>query len=150
MISAIDRVGAATYGPPLFSSRFLPGARGRFEPGKNAAQVGLMKVRVSGKQIDIGSALPDHVRQRVEVALSKHFDGGAEAHIVFSHEGSGYRADCTAHLDSGVVLKAQGDAADAHHAFDAALERLEKQIRRYKRRLRNHHEKAKLPREAGA
>ncbi|HEY6577741.1 MAG TPA: ribosome-associated translation inhibitor RaiA [Rhizomicrobium sp.] len=109
-----------------------------------------MKVRVSGKQIDIGAALSDHARQRIETALSKHFDGGAEVNVVFSHEGSGYRADCTAHLDSGVVLKAEGAAADAHHAFEAALERLEKQIRRYKRRLRNHHDKAKLPKEAGA
>lgn len=109
-----------------------------------------MKVRVSGKQIDIGAALPDHVRQRLEVSLSKHFDRGVEANVVFSHEGPGYRADCTAHLDTGVILKAQGEAQDAHHAFEAALEKLEKQIRRHKRRLRNHHEKAKLPKEAGA
>ncbi len=109
-----------------------------------------MKVRISGKQIEIGAALPDHVRQRLELALSKHFDGGAEANVVFSHEGIGFRADCTAHLDSGIVLNAKGDAGDAHHAFEVALERLEKQIRRYKRKLRNHHEKAKLPRDAGA
>jgi ribosomal subunit interface protein len=109
-----------------------------------------MKVRVSGKQIEVGSALPELVRQRLETALSKHFDGGAEANVVFSHEGAGFRADCTAHLDSGVVLKAQGEATDAHHAFEAALDKLEKQIRRHKRKLRNHHEKAKLPKEAGA
>jgi ribosomal subunit interface protein len=109
-----------------------------------------MKVRVSGRQIEIGSALPDHVRERVETALSKHFEGGAEVNVVFSHEGPGFRADCTAHLDSGAVLKAEGEAPDARHAFEAALERLEKQIRRYRRKLRNHHEKAKLPKEAGA
>jgi ribosomal subunit interface protein len=109
-----------------------------------------MKVRVSGKQIDIGTALQEHVRQRLEVVLTKHFDRGGEAHIVFSHEGSGYRSDCTTHLDSGVVLNAQGDAHDAHQAFDVALEKLEKQIRRHKRKLRNHHEKAKLPKEADA
>ena len=113
-------------------------------------QVEQMKVRVSGKQIEIGAALSDFARERIEAAMSKHFDGGAEANVVISHEGFGYRADCTAHLDSGVVLNAQGDAADARHAFESALERLEKQIRRYKRRLRNHHDKAKLPREAGA
>lgn len=109
-----------------------------------------MKVRVSGKQIDVGTALPEFVRQQIEVAFAKHFDRGAEASVVFSHEGFGYRADCTAHLNSGVVLKSQGDAGDAHHAFDMALERLEKQIRRYKRKLRNHHEKAKLPKGTGA
>jgi ribosomal subunit interface protein len=107
-----------------------------------------MKVRVSGKQIEIGTALPGHVRERIEAALVKHFDGRAEANVVFSHEGPGYRADCTTHLDSGVVLKAQGDADDAHRAFEVALDHLEKQIRRYKRKIRNHHEKTKLPRNA--
>jgi ribosomal subunit interface protein len=109
-----------------------------------------MTVRVSGKQIEIGSALQDHVRERLEIVLTKNFDRNAEAHVVFSHEGSGYRTDCTTHLDSGVVLNAQGEAHDAHHAFEAALEKLEKQIRRHKRKLKNHHEKAKLPKEADA
>jgi len=109
-----------------------------------------MKVRVSGKQIDIGEALPETVRSRIESAISKHFDGGAEAHIVFSHEGSSFRADCAAHLDSGVTLKAQGIGADAHRAFDAALLHLVNQVRRYKRRLRNHHEKGPSRRQIGA
>jgi ribosomal subunit interface protein len=120
------------------------------EPERTAAQVELMKVRVSGKQIEIGSALQEHVRLRLEIVLTKHLDRGADTHVVFSHEGSGYRSDCTMHLDSGVVLNAEGDAHDAHHAFDAALEKLEKQIRRHKRKLRNHHDKAKLPKEADA
>src|SRR5690348_18454496 len=108
-----------------------------------------MKVRVSGKQIEIGTALPGQVRERIESTLKKHFNGGGEAHVAFSHEGPGYRADCTAHLDSGVVLKAQGDAADTKRAFEVALDHLEKQIRRYKRKIRNHHEKTKAPRDAG-
>jgi len=109
-----------------------------------------MKVRVSGKQIEIGKALPEDVRARLETAIAKHFDGGAEAAVVFSHEGFGYRADCTAHLDSGVTLKAEGKGADAHGAFDVALGHLEKQVRRYKRRLKSHHEKAKAPKSADA
>ena len=60
---------------------------------------------------------------------------------LLSHEGSGFRADCTTHLDAGIVLKAEGQAADANHAFDAALVKLRNQIKRYKRRLKNHHEK---------
>ncbi|HEY1614157.1 MAG TPA: ribosome-associated translation inhibitor RaiA [Rhizomicrobium sp.] len=109
-----------------------------------------MKVRVSGKQIVIGENLPDQVREKIEAALLKHFDGGAEATIVFSHEGSGFRADCTAHLDSGVVLKAQGEAPEAYQAFHVALEHFEKQVRRHKRKLKNHHEKAKPPTANGA
>lgn len=98
-----------------------------------------MTVRVSGKQIEIGEALPEQVHRRLEAAVAKYFDGGIDANVVFSHEGSFYRADCSVHLDSGVTLKAQGDAEDAYRAFDVALDRLEKQVRRYMRRLKNHH-----------
>jgi ribosomal subunit interface protein len=108
-----------------------------------------MNVRVSGKQLDIGGALPEQVRERLQSVLGKHFDGGAESHVVFSHEGAGFRADCTTHLDSGVVLKAEGAAPDAYTAFDLAAGKLEKQVRRYKRRLKNHHEKARAPRAQG-
>jgi ribosomal subunit interface protein len=108
-----------------------------------------MKVRVSGKQIEIGEALPEHVRTRIEGAIEKHFDGGAEAHVIFSHEGAGFRCDCAVHLDSGVVLKAHDSGVDVHRAFDAVVDHLEKQVRRYKRRLKNHHEKAATRGDAG-
>jgi ribosomal subunit interface protein len=109
-----------------------------------------MKVRVSGKQLDIGEALPQKVRSRLEVVVEKHFKGGAEASVVFSHEGSGFRADCTTHLDAGIVLNAEGVDSDVQRAFDAALVHLEKQIRRYKRRHKNHHERARTPKGASA
>jgi ribosomal subunit interface protein len=101
-----------------------------------------MNVRVSGKQIEIGEALPVKVRERLEIAIAKHFDGDADAHVVFAHEGAGYRADCTVHLTSGVMQKAEGAGKDVHTAFEAVMEHLEKQLRRYKRRLKNHHQKA--------
>jgi ribosome hibernation promoting factor len=108
-----------------------------------------MIVRVSGKQLEIGEALPEQVRHRLRSSIGRLFDGGAESHVVFSREGPGFRADCTTHLDSGIVLKAEGVAPDAYRAFDAAVDKLEKQVRRYKRRLKNHHEKAKAPRAQG-
>jgi len=98
-----------------------------------------MLVRVSGKQVELGEALPTLVKDRVEAAVTKHFDGGAEAHVVFSHEGPFYHVDCTIHLDSKAVLKSEGQDADPRRAFDAALERVEEQLRRYKRKLKNHH-----------
>jgi ribosomal subunit interface protein len=104
-----------------------------------------MKVRVSGKQIEIGAALPDEVQRRLEAAVSKHFDGGADATVVFSHDGPFFRADSTVHLDSGVVMKAEGDGKDAYLAFDSSVDHLEKQLRRYKRKLKNHHEKKRAP-----
>ena len=104
-----------------------------------------MKLRVSGKQFEVGEVLPEKVRTRLQTVVGKHFDGGAETSVVFSHEGTGFRADCTTHLDSGIVLKAEGTAADAYRAFDVAVDKLEKQVRRYKRRLKNHHERPKPP-----
>jgi ribosomal subunit interface protein len=79
------------------------------------------------------------VRAELEAAVAKHLDGGAEASIVFSHEGSMFRADGTMHLDLGPVMKAEGTGKDAYLAFSAMLEHLEKQLRRYKRRLKSHH-----------
>jgi ribosomal subunit interface protein len=104
-----------------------------------------MNVRVSGKQVDIGEALPELVRSRLQNVIVKHFKGGSEAVVVFSHEGSGYHADCKLHLDAGVVLAAEGIEMDIHRALDAAIEHLEKQIRRYKRRLKNHHDRTRAP-----
>jgi len=104
-----------------------------------------MKVRVSGKQVELGAALPEDVRARLETTVSKHFDGGADAHVIFSHDGPFFRADCTVHLDSGVVMKADGDGKDAYLAFDSTLEHLEKQLRRYKRKLKNHHDRKNAP-----
>jgi ribosomal subunit interface protein len=98
-----------------------------------------MQLRVSGKQMEIGSALPEAVRVKLEGAIGKHFDGHVEANVVFSHEGAFYRADVTAHLGTGIVLKSEGTGNDAYRAFDGALERLEKQVERHSRKLKNHH-----------
>ena len=104
-----------------------------------------MQIRVSGKQIAIGEALPELVRERLAAAVEKHFDGRAEGHVVFAHEGPGYRADCTVHLSAGAVLKSHAVGSDPRLAFDGALEHLEKQVRRYKRKLKNHHLRPKTP-----
>lgn len=107
-----------------------------------------MQIRVSGKQIAIGEALPELVRERLSAAIEKHFNGLAEGNVVFAHEGIGYRADCTVHLGAGAVLKSHASGSDPRAAFEGALEHLEKQARRYKRRLKNHHERPKAPKRA--
>jgi ribosomal subunit interface protein len=109
-----------------------------------------MKIQISGKHIEIGETLPKRVREKLESAVDKHFDGGAESHVVFSREGSEFRADCTTHLDSGMTIKSEGHAADAYKAFDQALAKLEKQVRRYKRRKKNYREKTGMPRAQSA
>jgi ribosomal subunit interface protein len=101
----------------------------------------MMNIRVTGKRIEIGEALPQHVRERLSAAVAKHFDRPAQASVSFMKERQGFRADCLVHLSAGTRLHAHGAAATAHAAFDIALEHLEKQVRRYRRRAKKHHER---------
>jgi ribosomal subunit interface protein len=98
-----------------------------------------MSLRVSGKNINIGEALRAHITQRLEQAAAKYFDGGVSGHVTMAPEGSGYRADCSLHLTSGIVLQADGRAQEPYAAFDQSADRLEKRLRRYKERLKGHH-----------
>jgi ribosomal subunit interface protein len=100
-----------------------------------------MGLRISGKSVDIGQALRGHVDARVQAALAKYFDGGYTGHVTLEREGSGFKTDCTIHLDTGVILRANGFGQDAHQSFDQAADRIEKRLRRYKGRLKDHHEK---------
>jgi len=101
-----------------------------------------MPFRVSGKNIDIGDALRNRVNQRIAEATSKYFDGGFSGHVTVGREGYGFRTECVIHLDSGIVLEAEAIAADAYASADEAALRIEKRLRRYKRRLKDHQPRA--------
>ncbi|WP_337267981.1 ribosome hibernation-promoting factor, HPF/YfiA family [Oryzifoliimicrobium ureilyticus] len=98
-----------------------------------------MSVRVSGKQMEIGDAFRQRIEDQVSAAITKYFDGGYSGQVIVTKSGSRFAADCKLHLDSGVVLHAAGEAMEPQNAFDAAAERIEKRLRRYKRRLKDHH-----------
>ncbi|OYW56125.1 MAG: ribosomal subunit interface protein [Rhizobiales bacterium 17-65-6] len=98
-----------------------------------------MALRVSGKNIDVGEALRTRLSDRVSEVLSKYFDGGWTGHVTVSRDGSGYRSECLLHLDSGVNLQAHGNAHDANASADAAVDKVEKRLRRYKQRLKDRH-----------
>lgn len=105
-----------------------------------------MSFRVSGRNIDIGEALRARVNARIAEATAKYFDGGFSGHVTIGKEGFGFRSECMIHLDSGVVLEAEALAADAYASADQVAERIEKRLRRYKRRLKNHQAAADEPR----
>jgi ribosomal subunit interface protein len=109
-----------------------------------------MQVQVSGHHLDVGDALRTHATERLEAAVTKYFDRPVDGQVTFSKQGHEFRADCSAHLSSGLRVNAQGSANEVYASFEAALERLEKRLRRYKRRLKNHNNtnKAELPAEA--
>lgn len=108
-----------------------------------------MHIQISGQGIDLGGALQTHVSERLKDGVTKYFGRPVEGNVTFSKEGSMIRCEIMAHLASGVRLAAQGESPEAYSAYDEAQERLEKRVRRHKRRLKNHHAngKAALPAE---
>lgn len=97
-----------------------------------------MRIQVSGKQIDVGDALRSHVEERLAEVIGKYFDRPVEAIVMFSRDGHEFVADASVHLPTGLSVQAKARAAEVYAAFDGATERMEKQLRRYKRRLREH------------
>ena len=96
-----------------------------------------MTLRVSGKSINVGDALRGRVSERTDEVLRKYFDGNYSGHITLSKDGFGFRTDCSLHLDSGITLEADSNAADAYASADQALAQIEKRLRRYKSRLKD-------------
>jgi ribosomal subunit interface protein len=94
--------------------------------------------RVSGKNLDVGEALRDRISDRIAETLGKYFDGGYSGHVTLAKDGFGFRTECAIHLDSRVTLHAEGEATDAYLSADQAVTRIEKQLRRYHRRLKDH------------
>ena len=78
------------------------------------------------------------MEERVAAALTKYSDGGAgSGHVTVSRDGGGFRTDCVINLGSGITLEASGAAADAYASFDQTAIRIEKRLRRYKRRIKD-------------
>ena len=99
-----------------------------------------MQVQISGKQVDVGEALGSRISQELEDGVGKYFArGGDDAEVVVSKDGHGFKVDCWVRLASGQTLVTTGFGGDAHSAFTEALDRLETRVRRYKRRLKDHH-----------
>lgn len=99
-----------------------------------------MEIRVSGHQVDTGEALRQHVDQRLQAIAEKFFARSISAHVTFGRgPHDSFNCDIVAHVMQGVILKGRGQANDAHPAFDRAADRIESQLRRYMRRLKDRH-----------
>lgn len=98
-----------------------------------------MTLRISGKNVDVGDALRIHITDRIEDALSKYFPGGYNGHVTLSREGTGFKSECSLHLDTGTILQVSAQDQEPRPSFDLAAEKIEKRLRRYKRKLKDHH-----------
>jgi ribosomal subunit interface protein len=101
-----------------------------------------MRIQVTGKQIDVGDALRGHVTGQLTEAVAKYAERPIEANVTFSRDAHEFVCDATVHLSTGMTAKAESRKTEIYAAFDACLERMEKQLRRYKRRLKNHHQRS--------
>ena len=108
-----------------------------------------MCYQISGKQIDIGEALQTHVKAELGEVVEKYAQRPTEAVVVFSKSAHEYVCEATIHLSTGLSAQAKGHATEIYAAFESCREKMDKQLRRYKRRIRNHHHSRPAPVEFG-
>jgi len=104
-----------------------------------------MRYQISGKQIDIGEALQTHVKQELGEAVDKYAERPTDAQVIFSRMAHEYVCEATVHLSTGLTAQARAQATEIYAAFDGCREKMEKQLRRYKRRLKDHHRERAEP-----
>jgi ribosomal subunit interface protein len=98
-----------------------------------------MAIQITGKNLDLGSSLRGYVTDRLEKAFDKYGTDGLSGHILVEKEHGQFMTQCSVHLRSGLSLQSEGSAGEAYASVDEAMDRLEKRLRRYKRRLKKHH-----------
>jgi ribosomal subunit interface protein len=108
-----------------------------------------MRYQISGRQMDIGEALQTHVKAELGEVVEKYAQRPTEAVIVFSRVAHEFVCETVIHLSTGLNAQAKGHAAEIYAAFESCREKMDKQLRRYKRRLRSHHRDRTAPVEFG-
>jgi ribosomal subunit interface protein len=98
-----------------------------------------MKITVTGKQLDIGTSLKEHIESRLEGSVKKYFSHTIDGNVTLSKNAHLHRADCSIHIGHGIYLQSSGEETDIYAAFDTAADKMETRLRRYKRRITNHH-----------
>ena len=104
-----------------------------------------MRYQISGKHIDVGEALQTHVKVELGEVMGKYSQRPTDATVVFSRDAHQFVCEATVHLSSGLTAHARGSANEIYAAFDSCCERMDKQLRRYKRRLKDHHRERVTP-----
>ncbi len=104
-----------------------------------------MRYQISGKQIDIGSALQEHVESELSGVVGKYAERPTDAVVIFSKDAHEYVCEATVHLSTGLTAQAKAHATDIYGSFDGCSAKMETQLRRYKRRLKDHHKDREQP-----
>ena len=108
-----------------------------------------MRYQISGQHIDIGDALQTHVKEALGAAVYKYSHRPIDAVVTFTRSSYLFSCETTVHLSTGLMASAKGQANEIYAAFDSCCDKMEKQLRRYKRRLTDHHREREQPVEFG-
>ena len=104
-----------------------------------------MRYQISGKQLDVGEALQSHVKSELGETVDKYMQRPTDATVVFSRNAHEFLCEATVHLSTGLTATATGHATEVYAAFDQCREKMDKQLRRHKRRLKDHHRERSQP-----
>ena len=104
-----------------------------------------MRYQIVGKQIDIGEALQTHVKDNLGAVMEKYAQRPTDATVIFSKSGAEFACEATVHLSTGLTASAKATAHEIYAAFEKTADKMEKQLRRYKRRLKDHHRERTQP-----
>lgn len=106
-----------------------------------------MTIQIAGRHLNIGDALKERISDGLEAAVTKYFDRSFDANVTVEKRGHEIVTECNVHLPSGIVLQSTGAATDPYASLEDSLEKMEKRVRRYHRRLKDHHKRSPLPSE---
>jgi ribosomal subunit interface protein len=98
-----------------------------------------MQIKITGKHLDIGDALRSHIEVKLQSFRERFFEGSVHGNVILEKQRGQFLCDCTLHLATGLVLQSHAQEGSAMSSADAALAHLEKQLKKYKQRLKDHH-----------
>lgn len=104
-----------------------------------------MRYQISGKNIDVGSALTSHVKTEIDTTIEKYAQRPTDATVIFSKDAHYFVCDAVVHLSTGLTVQARGQQTEVYAAFESCREKMDKQLRRHKRRLKDHHKERTSP-----
>jgi ribosomal subunit interface protein len=104
-----------------------------------------MRYQISGKQLDVGESLTNHVKNGIGEIATKYAQRPTEITVTFSKDAHEFKCESTIHLSTGITVAAEGKSTEIYDSFEKCSEKIEKQLRRYKRRLKDHHKDRVTP-----
>jgi ribosomal subunit interface protein len=109
-----------------------------------------MVTTISGKHMDVGNSLQEYVNDRIDAGIKKHLHNITQARVIFSKKSYLYHADIMIHDDHMGLIKAESESDDVYASFDNAIVKIEKQLRKYKGKIKKHTHHVKSIKEKGA